>query len=194
MPRSSARSPASRTPRCGSSAGCCRSRRSARRCRRCSPSSAATPSTTSRSTKRRSTTCSSTSPARRCAMRDSPLYQLTVTRLREFFREPGAVFWVFGFPVLLAVGLGIAFRNRPPEKPRVAVEAGAEWVAAPLSKSELLVVETLEEAAAADALRRARVDLHVRAEERSVVYRYDPIRPESRLARAMVDDVLQRAL
>jgi ABC-type multidrug transport system permease subunit len=51
-----------------------------------------------------------------------PLVELTLTRLREFLREKEAVFWVFVFPVLLAFALGIAFRNTPPEKQRVAVE------------------------------------------------------------------------
>ena len=41
--------------------------------------------------------------------------QLTLARFREFYREPEAVFWVFIFPILLAAGLGIAFRNRPAE-------------------------------------------------------------------------------
>ena len=33
------------------------------------------------------------------------IVELTLARMREFYREPGAVFWVFGFPVLLAIGL-----------------------------------------------------------------------------------------
>ena len=44
---------------------------------------------------------------------DHPLVQLTIVRFREFMREPEALFWVFIFPILLAAGLGIAFRNRP---------------------------------------------------------------------------------
>ncbi len=46
-------------------------------------------------------------------IREHPLYQLTVTRLREFYREPEAVFWVYVFPLLMTVGLGIAFRTEP---------------------------------------------------------------------------------
>src|ERR1700754_2076552 len=46
-------------------------------------------------------------------MRDHPLVQLTLVRFREFLREPEALFWVFGFPLLLAAGLGLAFRNTP---------------------------------------------------------------------------------
>ena len=43
------------------------------------------------------------------------LAQLTLVRFREFVREPEALFWVFVFPILLAAGLGLAFRNRPAE-------------------------------------------------------------------------------
>ena len=46
-------------------------------------------------------------------MERSSLYQLTMVRFRLFLREPEAIFWIFIFPILLAVGLGIAFRNRP---------------------------------------------------------------------------------
>src|SRR5262245_59702064 len=52
-----------------------------------------------------------------------PLRALLLSRLREFYREPEAIFWVYGFPVLLAVGLGIAFRERPPEEVRVDVRS-----------------------------------------------------------------------
>ena len=60
----------------------------------------------------------------------SSLWQLTSTRFRLFLREPEALFWIFVFPILLAVGLGIAFRNRPPDVLPVAanhaaVDAGA---------------------------------------------------------------------
>src|ERR1039458_515172 len=55
----------------------------------------------------------SAKPVRREARMDHPLVQLTLVRFREFLREPEALFWVFIFPILLAAGLGIAFRNRP---------------------------------------------------------------------------------
>src|SRR5262245_36347253 len=52
----------------------------------------------------------------------SPLGQLVLARLREFFRQPEVVFWVYGFPILMVVALGIAFRNRPVEQIRVDVQ------------------------------------------------------------------------
>jgi len=51
---------------------------------------------------------------------DHPLLQLTLMRMREFIREPEAVFWSMIFPIALAAGLGIAFRSRPPEVLKVA--------------------------------------------------------------------------
>src|SRR5260370_24892793 len=51
---------------------------------------------------------------------ENSLFQLTVTRFRLFFREPEAVFWIFAFPILLSVGLSIAFRNRPADVLKVA--------------------------------------------------------------------------
>src|SRR5690606_30454160 len=51
----------------------------------------------------------------------NPLVELVLARLREFYREPAIVFWVFGFPLLMALGLGAAFRSKPPELPRIGV-------------------------------------------------------------------------
>src|ERR1022692_4426567 len=48
---------------------------------------------------------------------------LLVARLKEMYREPEVIFWVFIFPVLLALGLGIAFRNKPADVCRVVVVA-----------------------------------------------------------------------
>jgi len=124
----------------------------------------------------------------------SPLVQLTLARIRGFFREPSAVFWTFAFPVLLTIALGIAFRNRPPEPVHTAVEAGpgAEAVRAALSSGRDVTTEVLEPGAAQAALRTGRVSIVV-VPGIPPTYRHDATRPESRLARAVVDDLLQRA-
>ena len=121
------------------------------------------------------------------------IVELTLARFRMFFREPSAVFWTFGFPVLLSVALGAAFRNRPPEAVSVAIEAGpgAERLLAELPSAE--VKASIEDPATARTeLRVGRVVLVVVPGEPRT-YRYDDTRPEARLARAMVDDRLQRA-
>lgn len=134
---------------------------------------------------------------RRRRLRDTSLAQLTLVRYREFLREPEAVFWVFVFPVLLAAGLGIAFRNRPAERQRVAVLAGAPGsapLAAGLAADSSLTVQVLADSAAARALRTGDVALVVipRGGD-SVSYRYDDTRPEARSARLLVDAAVQRA-
>src|SRR4029079_10677731 len=48
--------------------------------------------------------------------RFAALKQLLLSRIRLFLREPAAVFWVYGFPILLLLTLGMAFRDSPPSK------------------------------------------------------------------------------
>ncbi|HEX8098056.1 MAG TPA: ABC transporter permease [Pyrinomonadaceae bacterium] len=158
-----------------------------------------------------------------------PLVELTLTRLREFLREKEAVFWVFVFPVLLAFALGIAFRNSPPEKTRVAVEdtpaqvkgapAPSEIVAL-LARSPDIAPILLPHDAAARALRAGKVTLIIRPTNDAdttrqttntgntssaptpnpqpptptFTYRYDPMQRDSRRARLLIDDALQREL
>jgi ABC-2 type transport system permease protein len=136
----------------------------------------------------------------------SPLRQLVVTRLREFYREPEAIFWVYGFPILLAILLGIAFRNKPVEQIQVVVQEGpgAEAAEAILSQAEdkKFVVSRLAAEAATLRLRTGKTELVViplqaartsATETPSYQYFFDPSRPESLLARNAVDDALQRA-
>lgn len=115
------------------------------------------------------------------------LWELTLARLRLFFREPGAVFWTFGFPLLLSIALGIAFRNRPAEPVPVAVVS--EELERSLAADPQLRPRLLGESEAKEALRTGKVDLVVLAGS-PIVYLYDPARAESRLARALADAAL----
>lgn len=125
-----------------------------------------------------------------------PLVELTLARLREFKREPEVVFWVFVFPVLLALALGIAFRNTEPEPVRVAVVAGGstEPIVEGLRRTGNIEPLLLAPDEAATALRSGRVALVVQqgSANSNYSYRYDPTRPESREARLITDDALQR--
>lgn len=122
--------------------------------------------------------------------------QLTLSRFREFYREPEAVFWVFIFPILLAAGLGIAFRNRPAEASHIAVTSAPanSPIVDSLKKAPGVTVDVLDDTAAATALRTGKVSMVVvpRADG-TVEYRFDDARPESRTARLIVDRVIQRA-
>lgn len=122
------------------------------------------------------------------------LWLLTLARVRLFYREPSTLFWTFVFPVLLTVALGIAFRARPPEPIAIGVAAGpgAEVARAALAARPDVRVEVLGEAEARAALRTGRVAVVV-VPGAAPTLRFDPTRPESRLARAVADDLLERA-
>lgn len=126
----------------------------------------------------------------------SPLWQLTATRTIVFLREPEALFWIFAFPVLMALALGIAFRNQGPQRIAVGVVEGpgAAQVERALERSPDLEVKPLAAGAAGVALRRGRVAVVVRARAgRAPLLEYDPARPETRLAHLATVDALERA-
>src|ERR1700693_2271279 len=123
---------------------------------------------------------------------DHPRVHLTLTRFREFLREPEALFWVFVFPILLAAGLGLAFRNRPAEVLRIA--AVTPELAQSLRQEKLLEVQQLDSEAAQEALRTGKVALlAVPGSSGTVEYRYDDTNPEGRAARLLADRAIQRA-
>ena len=114
------------------------------------------------------------------------------------YREPEVIFWVFGFPVLLALGLGIAFRNKPADVSRVVVVAGPEAARAvnllsARSAAGPVHAEVLPAADALNQFRLGKFDLVVTPQATGYEYRYDPARPESVLARSITDDALQSA-
>jgi ABC-2 type transport system permease protein len=124
--------------------------------------------------------------------------QLVNVRLKEFLREPEAIFWSFVFPILLATGLAIAFRNRPAEIVRVGVIAvvpgAADTIVARLRRTPGFAVERLaDDSAARTAIRTGRLAVvAVPAADGRVEYRFDDTRPEARLARLAADDAIQR--
>lgn len=120
--------------------------------------------------------------------------ELTIVRLKEFVRETEAIFWVFGFPLLLTLALGFAFREKPPDRIPVGVVRGgidAQRMKA-LAKSPALQPRLFTLAEGRDAVRRGKISLLVEGET-SPVYRFDATRPEARNARLEVDAALQSA-
>jgi ABC-type multidrug transport system permease subunit len=105
-------------------------------------------------------------------------------------REPEAVFWTFVFPILLTAGLGVAFRNRPPEIVKIGVTDAALKTA--LSREKSFDIQVLDRAAGDEALRMGRVQLVVVAGQ-PLTYRYDDTNPDSRIARLLADRALQES-
>jgi ABC-type multidrug transport system permease subunit len=123
--------------------------------------------------------------------------ELFKCRLRDFYREPVIIFWVYAFPVILAVGLGAAFTSRKPEPPVVDVQGRPDDTQAlglvELLKSNQIVAELHDAEDCQQRLRVGKTALFVIPEPGRYVYRFDEARQESVLARYQVDDVVQRA-
>jgi ABC-2 type transport system permease protein len=116
-----------------------------------------------------------------------------LARVREFVREPEAVFWVLIFPIALAFALGIAFRTKGDEPVYAGVLAGpgsSEMVTA-LGSSPGIHARIVQPDQMDRALRDGEVQVIILPGPQPT-YRFDPSRPESRLARLAVDGELQR--
>jgi len=124
----------------------------------------------------------------------NPRWQLFLMRLRSFTREPSATFWVFGFPLLMSIALGLAFRNQGASRLSVAVADGPKRpeVLAALGGSEGLSADTMPLAEAREALRRGKVALVIVPESTPRLL-LDPTQPDARTARLLAVDALQRA-
>ena len=145
-----------------------------------------------------------TAPARHNG-RWSGYRHLLWARIIELKREPEVVFWVFIFPLLLAAGLGIAFRNKPADITSVVVIAGdgAQRTLAMLQnsadrssseKNSTVRATVLDRDAALKAFHVGKYDLAIESNhDGSYTYYYDPARPESVLSRAEIDAALQSA-
>ena len=121
----------------------------------------------------------------------SSLYQLTIVRFKLFLREPEAIFWIFIFPILLAVGLGIAFRNRPADV--LQVGATTQQLTQALAADKGLTATTMDEAAGTHALATGSILLLAIQEPDGVAYKFDDTNPDARTARLLADRAIQTA-
>ena len=121
----------------------------------------------------------------------SSLYQLTATRLKLTLRELEAIFWIFVFPILLAVGLGIAFRNRPADV--LPVGATTPQLVQALAADKGLRADQMDESAGTHALATGNILLLAVASGNGVEYKYDDTNPDARTARILADRAIQIA-
>ena len=121
----------------------------------------------------------------------SSLYQLTLVRFKLVLREPEAIFWIFVFPILLALGLGIAFRNRPPEV--LPVAATSAQLTQALTAERGLKATEMSEAEGRRALATGNILLLAVEGPGGVTFQYDAANPDARDSRLLADRAIQAA-
>ena len=126
-----------------------------------------------------------------------PFVQLFLCRLREFYREPEAIFWVYGFPLILAIGLGIAFASKKPQPPAVDLVDTAEFDAATAALQEKLRADGMEveRHGAAECRQRyktGKTALYIEPIANGFANHYDEARDESVMARYRAETIVQR--
>jgi ABC-type multidrug transport system permease subunit len=112
-------------------------------------------------------------------------------RFRLFLREPEAIFWTFLFPILLAMGLGIAFRNRPADV--LQVGATTTQLTQALAGDKGLTAATMDEAAGTRALATGNILLLAIQRPEGIEYKFDDTNPDARTARLVADRAIQTA-
>ena len=152
----------------------------------------------------------------------SVLYRLILSQFKLFFREPGVVFWSFGFPVLMAWVLGIAFANKGELLRNVAVISEnpqtvahlPEWllkktgvVSTKLSEDSELEwavggtpgeqarfhFQAMSHEAAILALKRGQIALWIEGNpETDLRYRFDPDNAEARLTYLLLEGAFRK--
>jgi len=132
-----------------------------------------------------------------------PFFTLTLSHLKEFMREPGALFWSFGFPILMAMGLGLAFSGKKEIMHGVAVihsSAAQEVLISNTFFGGESPVDTLIEKRFDNENGKTRYVFHVTSweeaellmkrgvissilteDEGRITYHYDPLNPEGEL-------------
>jgi ABC-2 type transport system permease protein len=143
-------------------------------------------------------------PANKDERRYWPLWQLISCRMHEFAREPEAWIWTYGFPIVVTIALGIAFRNKPATHIVVDIvdnpqAAATQQALTTEGSAQQFKPQIISEEQSQRELRTGKTDLVVVTQKTEgqaaphYEYHFDPTRPESVLARNAVDDQLQRA-
>ncbi len=118
------------------------------------------------------------------------IYYLVTIQLKEFYREPGIIFWAFAFPIAIAGVLGIAFASKEVPETRVAIISTSHNANELVLKIEkafsnsaggnsnglgVIIPKILEEGDAIKALKRGEVNLLLKEDAQgNLEFSFDP--------------------
>lgn len=135
------------------------------------------------------------------------LGQLLSVHFKEFFREPGIIFWAIFFPILMALGLGLAFSGEGDLERNVAVVGGntsllseieydgKEQIVRKVGNEKLGATmfrfhqTTWEEAIS--MIKQGKTSMIIDISRDSLIYHFDPSNPEAKLSYLQLSSAIE---
>ncbi|MBN1200004.1 MAG: ABC transporter permease [Bacteroidales bacterium] len=130
-------------------------------------------------------------------IRNNQLWQLTLANILEKIREPGVLFWGIGFPILMAIGLGIAFTRKPETIRHVAlISADTGSFAITIRDDKLgdnaFRMDLMPWDKALVSLKRGNINVIITINDTGYRYHFDPANPDAQLTYVRLSPILNR--
>ena len=144
------------------------------------------------------------------------LLQLTSIHFKEFFRQPGIIFWAVFFPVLMAWGLGIAFTQKEAPTQKVAFISNDDGFESSSSKWNQLIssgvaldaniyeittgspelgymkfqLHKTSDEEAIQMIKKGVAELIINVENEDLQFHFDPLNPEAQLSYLQIQSAM----
>ncbi len=130
-------------------------------------------------------------------IRNNQLWQLIRANTLEKIREPGVLFWGIGFPILMSIGLGLAFTRKPESVRHVALISADTGSYSIILKDDKLgnttfSMERMPWEEAMVQLKRGHVNVAVSIGDSGYRYHFDPMNPDAQLTYVRLSPVLNK--
>lgn len=130
-------------------------------------------------------------------IRNNQLWHLILANMMEKVREPGVLFWGIGFPILMSLGLGLAFTRKSESVRHVALISADTGNYSVVLKDDKLgnTIFQLEKMPWNEAMvqiKRGHVNVAVTIVDTAYRYHFDPMNPDAQLTYIRLAPVLNR--
>jgi ABC-type multidrug transport system permease subunit len=139
------------------------------------------------------------------SVRNNQLLQLIIAQFRETLREPAVLFWGIVFPILMSLGLGVAFTGKPDVMHHIAIVGHVPHkldslitmhgkpemkddgkivmvtLSSPKVGNTIFHFHSMDDREALVQLKRGRINMIIGNSDGEIRYNFDPSNPESQL-------------
>lgn len=126
------------------------------------------------------------------------IIQLVIAEFKDFYRNPGILFWAIGFPLIIATTLGFAFSKKPESIRKIGlISPGNSERNERLTKLDTsrhgvkFVFLPLKQEEAALSMKRGIISLYIESDQEELKYHFDPSNNESYLSYLIIENSLK---